>query len=674
MSEMSVVLGLLGLNVVLVGVGFSVMAGLLESASLRIWLSYLPLALLVGAALCGVLLEFLVLIGFHANLLTFGGLAICLCGVGLVLKQRLPAAMKRAAALPGLPRPRSAGLVEQGIATACCCALVVGCVLVILGGVRTAPWLDDSWTFWIPKGLVLGDLGLDPHMFTPSTHYLPLTHRSYPLMWSLMTDLAIRFVGNVDLRAVTGELAIITVAFVGSVARLLTGFVRPALLWLSLTLLILSPEIAHQTQGGGADLVLGTYLALFVICAFGWIRLRHPAALVLVAVFGGAALATKVEAAPEFAICGVVLMGLAWRLRRESLRALMLAVAAAVLSWVPWFAWAELRAGREPTADYGSSLTLSLSHGIHAVGRVGPTLNALIGQMSPAHWLLIVPTTLLLMILVAVKERRVEWLAPVVILGLMFLFLVSIYWLDSQPLRAGLASTVYRVFVPLTLIALVGLPVAADRALAALPRWDLAVAGIGSAAIAAIVVAVAAPVSESASTAIRGSAPIARSAIQGVPIRRWTFPTTTPHGWIRDGGARALGAELDGETVTLGKRNAAGGGRSVESACLDAQTGVSPFGYQFVSPAYDLLPGRYLVLVSGRVMSGGLELGVLDTARDRWVTTVNYTAQSTGNRPSVMGAPIQITRPLKSAVVLANMQPAGGSSRWTLCAVTIRKL
>src|SRR5439155_1763832 len=110
-------------------------------------------------------------------------------------------------------------------------------------------------------------------LFTPNAHFLPLTHRAYPLLWSITAELPIRFVGHVDLRAATGELAVIIVAFVFSIARLVTGYVRPAIIWFTLSVLLLSPEIGRQTYAGGADLILGVFLALFFLTALGWVAL-----------------------------------------------------------------------------------------------------------------------------------------------------------------------------------------------------------------------------------------------------------------------------------------------------------------------------------------------------------------------------------------------------------------
>ncbi|MEA2211527.1 MAG: hypothetical protein QOF83_1475, partial [Solirubrobacteraceae bacterium] len=587
MSDAAVVLGAVGLNGCFMVVGYALLAVCLRSASRRSWLSYAPVALLLGAGTCGVSLEILVLIGLRADLPTFAGVAIVLSAGGLLASRRLRETTRRRLSLePATPVAKEAGLTEGVLATAFCCFAVVLAVLILFGAFRTAPWLDDSWTFWIPKGLSLGNLGLDPRMFTPSTHYVGLTHRSYPVFWSITAELAIRFAGHIDLRAVTGELAVLTVAFAGAIVRVLSGRVRPALLWFGVALFLLSPEVAHQTQGGGADLVLGIYLALFVLGAFGWIIERNRGALVLTAAFGSVALATKVEALPEFAICAVVACLAAWHLDRRTWRPLLGAVFAAALSSVPWFVWAQLRAGKEPRADYGSSL--NLSHGIAPTGRLGPTVHALGAQaLSPQHWLLIVPVTVLLCLVLALRERKIDWLAPAAMILVIFAFFVWVYWFDSRPLAASLRSTGYRVFVPMALLSAAALPVVVDRVLVAIPRWEIAVAGLPCAGALAVVIAIAAPVAAHAPAPIPGSPPLTAAKVGGKTFRRWVFSPRFAPGWTTFDGLKAVAGPAAGRATTANEPGVAPAKRPAKS-CLTAVTGESAFAYQLIGPKVSL--------------------------------------------------------------------------------------
>jgi glycosyltransferase involved in cell wall biosynthesis len=451
--------------------------------------------------------------------------------------------------------------------------------LILVGAFHTAPWLDDSWTFWIPKGLSLGNLGLDPRLFTPNAHYAALTHRSYPVFWSLTAELALRFAGHIDLRAVTGELAVLTLAFAGAIVRALAGRVRPALLWLGVALFLLCPEVAHQTQGGGADLVLGVYLGMFVLCAFGCVTDRSRGALALAAVFGSVALATKVEGLPEFAICAFVACLTAWHVDRRTWRPLLGAVFAASLSSVPWFVWAQLRAGREPTADYGSSL--ELSHGIPPTSRLGPAVHALGAQaLSSQHWLLIVPVTVSLYVVLAVRERKIDWLAPAVMIIAIFAFFVWLYWFNSPTQGAPLSTTVYRVFAPIALLSAAALPLALDRVLVPIPRWEIAVAALPCASALVVLIAVTAtPAAQGGSAPIIGSPPVAVTQVRGTVLHRWAFSPRFARGWTTFDGLAAAAGPVANRTTAVNKPKA-GSPKRRASSCLTAVTGASPFAYQ----------------------------------------------------------------------------------------------
>ena len=80
--------------------------------------------------------------------------------------------------------------------------IVLATLLVALAGrllfvgFRSTPWLDDSWAFWLPHGIVLDRLGLDTHLFVPNGTYTTLVGPDYPLAWSVLLDLATRFGGR----------------------------------------------------------------------------------------------------------------------------------------------------------------------------------------------------------------------------------------------------------------------------------------------------------------------------------------------------------------------------------------------------------------------------------------------------------------------------------------------
>ena len=229
----------------------------------------------------------------------------------------------------------------------CCC---------LRDAFRSSPTLDDVWGFWLPKGIALGRLGLDPRLFLPGGAYQPFDHLDYPLWWSIVLGLSERLTGSLDLRIVDVELGVLVVAMLAAAARLLASRIRPAVLWPCLLLVGVAPELHRQVLGGGADLALAVYLALFVLCGALWLAEGGLFELALATVFAAAAVQLKTEGAPQlllFAACSVLSR---WKAgRRRQARALACGVAVAFASALPFLVWRQA---------HGLRNDISLSHAL----------------------------------------------------------------------------------------------------------------------------------------------------------------------------------------------------------------------------------------------------------------------------------------------------------------------
>ncbi len=191
-----------------------------------------------------------------------------------------------------------------------------------------------------------------------------------------MTSLDVQAVGNVDVRAMDAQVALLTVAFFGAVLRLLWGFVRPEVLAASLLLLACCPELWRHVQGGIADLPLAIYVALSVLATVLWMRTRAPLHLVVGAFSAAVALQIKTEGLPE--IAALALVGIA--LCRD--RRLLFASLAALATAVPWLVWRAVHdvPSRTGDVDFGR------------LDRIPPTLGSVFGHLlDPTEWLVIVP-------------------------------------------------------------------------------------------------------------------------------------------------------------------------------------------------------------------------------------------------------------------------------------------
>jgi hypothetical protein len=331
---------------------------------------------------------------------------------------------------------------------------------MLFAAFRSSPWLDDVWMFWLPKGIVLTHAGLDHRVFTRDPGYVQF-NPDYPLWWSILTGLVMRFVGAVDLRAVDAQLALLVVAFFGASARLLWGSVRSWILWPTLLLLAASPELLHQTQSGAADLVLAVFIGLTVLTAVGWLMRGDAFFLVLVTVFGAAAASIKVEGAPQLIALIAIPAALGWRKAARRIGALYASILAALVLAAPWFVWSRAHGVH---GDFSVARALDPTYLAGRTARLGPSAHEIGLQLTDVRkWLVVVPALIGAAAIAAAAERRFLNLAPVLVLGVGYLFWLWIYWAGPVELTFWLQTSAYRVVDSLLLTAGVFLPLVVER-------------------------------------------------------------------------------------------------------------------------------------------------------------------------------------------------------------------
>jgi hypothetical protein len=424
---MTLVAGVAAVNAVFLGVGYSMLARSLRGRSWPELASWAGVALVLGAGAVGTFVFFAALLGLRATLWTGAAAAIVSIGAFVTVSSFLdtpPARASRAS------RP----------ATAAFAVVAALCLLGLVGGFRSSPWLDDAWGIWLPKGLALWHHGLDARLFVPNGEFLSFGVPDYPLWWSVVTSLDVQAVGDLDVRVMCAQLALLTVAFVGAVARLLWGYVRTEVLAASLLLIVCSPELWRHVQGGIADLPLAIYVSLSVLATVLWMRTRAPFHLVLGALCAAVSLQVKTEALPEVAaltVVGIVLC----RDRRLALASL--GALATALPWLAW-RWAHDVPSRAGHIDFGR------------LDRIPRTLESLFGHLfDPTEWLVVVPLFLAL----ALLARRPRLL---LVPGALLLVVVVAYWIDRDEIRFVLGTSAYRVIDPVVLTAAVLLPLVAE--------------------------------------------------------------------------------------------------------------------------------------------------------------------------------------------------------------------
>lgn len=138
--------------------------------------------------------------------------------------------------------------------------------------------------------------------------------------------------------------------------------------------------------------------------------------------------------------------------------------------------------------------------------------------------------------------------------------------------------------------------------------------------------------------------------LSGRVIAEWSFSSRPPARWTTVLGTH-LSRRGDGLAVVTSS------GRSA---------------YQLLSPPVRLAPGAYEVEVAGRIVEGGLQLGVLDVKADRWLANGFYWHGQDVRRRGVMVAPfVEPERATTVRVVLVNWAPTDRASTWVVERVRI---
>jgi hypothetical protein len=457
---MGLVPGMLALNVLFLAAGYCVLAAPLAGLPARVWASYAGLALLLGAALAGVGTFLATIAGATARPATLAAVLALVAAAGLALRS-WPRGRTALAAPPAPARgPSSEG--ARLVALAAGYAVVVVCALALVGGFRSSPWLDDVWGIWLPKGVALAEVGLDLRLFAPNSVYVPFEVLDYPLWWSILLALDMRFVGEIDLRAADAQLAILFVSFVAAAARLLWGHVRPLLLTCGLLLLAASPELLRHVQGGIADLPLAIYLALFALALAGWVAQRRAFWLLVAGVSGAAAVSIKSEGLPQLLVVAALIAIVAAALDVRALPGLGIATGAAVLTAVPWLVW---RSAHDVPGSVSVADALDPGYLVDRAERVGPTARSLATELLHPHWLLAVPLVLVLGAAAARGLRRPVALAPALLVAVLYGFWVWAYWAESEDVDYLLTTSAYRVVDTAVLVAWLAVPLLAEALL-----------------------------------------------------------------------------------------------------------------------------------------------------------------------------------------------------------------
>lgn len=132
------------------------------------------------------------------------------------------------------------------------------------------------------------------------------------------------------------------------------------------------------------------------------------------------------------------------------------------------------------------------------------------------------------------------------------------------------------------------------------------------------------------------------SAAAGTTIAQTTFARGLPSGWSSSGPLRRKGA------------------------MSELVTSSHPWAYELQGPTTTLPAGSYRVYVRGRVVRGGLDVGVLDAGANKWIQQRMYWSHQHGFAQGWMSTPFRLTEKTEVKLIFSNWTPKPASSVWDL--------
>lgn len=454
-----VYLGLLANNLLILGVGFALLYALGFARLRRSEWRLLALAYLLGWALLGSVLTFLLIAGLDPRVVTFVLVSAAIVVASVFIGRRVP--KTEIVAIRGRGHPLAAltalaGAVLLSIAS-------VSALIVSIRGTWPSEW--DVWGFWLSKAKTIYYFnGLD----TGLGGYGAQSHPEYPPLVPTMNAATSHFVGAFHPTLLNFQVVLLGIAFLGALPALLDRFVPRWLSFPLLALLAVSPGFWWRMQSMMADQTLAYLIAAAAVACVIWLREPRGAWLGVALVLLTGATLTKLEGATLGLLLVAVVVGAAFVLHRRAGRpALLLLLGPAAIE--PWRLWLGRHGLPVSATDYHASdllrpdfladrtwrFTYAFHWMFHSVFRTG-------------QWLVILPLALIVLVVVS---RRLPVIAAA--LGawivLAFLGLTAIYWIGVPDVHWYVHTSADRIVSTIVIVAgtltplLLGIALAARR-------------------------------------------------------------------------------------------------------------------------------------------------------------------------------------------------------------------
>jgi hypothetical protein len=359
----------------------------------------LGLGYMAGVAVTGSLWTLLLIVGVPFSL----GLVIC-----------LPLALVVAFVLGGFLRGRRLprrGHVERGWPLVVTAVGIAASGLLLEALFRAARlsglYEFDGWSFWVPKGTVIYELGgLDAGFFTS------LPGAAYPPLIPTLDAAAFHAMGSADVVTLHVQYWLFGVGLVWALAGLLAERVPAWILWPFVVLLLLAPRVGRRMQIAEADLFLDILFVLAAVLLLYWLLDRQRWRIVVATVFLCGMVLTKREGLLLFAVllaAALVASARDWRSTWPALGVVVAVVAATAIPWRIWYVTHDV-GGEGPTDGFVQG---------HRLDVLGPAIRRVFDVLwDPGYWSVVVPVALAALVLAALARvgRMVVFFATLLVL------------------------------------------------------------------------------------------------------------------------------------------------------------------------------------------------------------------------------------------------------------------
>lgn len=410
---------------------------------------YSGLAFVVGWAVTGVAASLALVAGLELSVTTVVGLWAILAGGALLLARAVP----RKSEVVATESSRRGQLVAYAGA-----ALLVAVLVAFLQRARSSGSLHaDVWGFWLPRAKIVFETG---ELDTEPGGYTSFSHPEYPPLAPAADAIAFRFMGREDVLLLPIQHWVLFVAFIGALAGLLAGRVRPALLWPSLASISLLPALERLVGSSLADEPLTELFAVAGVCAALWLLngdWRHAAVC-------GVLLAALPLTKNEGLMLGLALvLVLAFVTAFRPWRTLLALTCVLVLAAAPWRIWLSARDVRDDS-DYRFRDLVDPGLLWERIDRLGTAVRELPQYaLDPGRWLLAIPVALVLAALLSRRRPRLAGFYAGTLI-VVFLAYLTIYWIGSPEISFYLDSSAERVSASLALFSAALVPLLAAEA------------------------------------------------------------------------------------------------------------------------------------------------------------------------------------------------------------------